>query len=116
LFERAASLDQYWQDAAHALKDARHVVDIRNLGLVAGIELEPRRGAPGRRAYETFVKSFEAGVLIRYNRRHDRLLAAADHRETADRQDFRNYPVDPQRAGLDRALTPITSLTTSRRR
>src|SRR5439155_19331793 len=66
LFERAASLDAYWQDAAHALKDARHVVDIRNLGLVAGIELEPRRGAPGRRAYETFVKSFEAGVLIRY--------------------------------------------------
>ncbi len=66
LFERAASLDQYWQDAAHALKDARHVVDIRNLGLVAGIELEPRRGAPGQRAYETFVKSFEAGVLIRY--------------------------------------------------
>src|SRR5438552_1551034 len=66
LFERAASLDAYWQDAAHALKDARHVVDIRNLGLVAGIELEPRKGAPGRRAYETFVKSFEAGVLIRY--------------------------------------------------
>src|SRR5213079_475897 len=66
LFERAASLDAYWQDAAHALKDARHVVDIRNLGLVAGVELEPRRGAPGRRAYETFVKSFEAGVLIRY--------------------------------------------------
>jgi beta-alanine--pyruvate transaminase len=66
LFERAASLEPYWQDAAHALKDARHVVDIRNLGLVAGIELEPRRGAPGRRAYETFVKSFEAGVLIRY--------------------------------------------------
>src|SRR5882762_2709727 len=32
LFERAASLDPYWQDAAHALKDARHVVDIRNLG------------------------------------------------------------------------------------
>jgi beta-alanine--pyruvate transaminase len=66
LFERAASLDQYWQDAAHALKGARHVVDIRNLGLVAGIELEPRPGAPGKRAYEVFVKSFEAGVLIRY--------------------------------------------------
>ena len=42
------------------------MVDIRNLGLVAGIELEPRRGAPGKRAYEVFVKSFEAGVLIRY--------------------------------------------------
>jgi beta-alanine--pyruvate transaminase len=66
LFERAASLDKYWEDAAHALKDARHVVDIRSLGLVAGIELEPRPGAPGKRAYEAFVKSFEAGVLIRY--------------------------------------------------
>src|SRR5437879_6460036 len=66
LLERAASLDAYWQEAAHALKDARHVVDIRNLGLVAGVELEPRRGAPGKRAYEVFVKSFEAGVLIRY--------------------------------------------------
>jgi beta-alanine--pyruvate transaminase len=66
LFERAASLDKYWEDAAHALKDARHVVDIRSLGLVAGIELEARPGAPGKRAYEAFVKSFEAGVLIRY--------------------------------------------------
>jgi len=66
LLERAASLEKYWEDAAHALKDARHVVDIRNLGLVAGIELEPRPGAPGKRAYEVFVKSFEAGVLIRY--------------------------------------------------
>ena len=40
--------------------------DIRNLGLVAGIELEPRDGAPGARAYEAFVKCFEAGVLVRY--------------------------------------------------
>ena len=38
---------------------------MRNFGLMAGIELEPRAGAPGRRAYEAFVKAFEAGVLIR---------------------------------------------------
>ncbi len=40
--------------------------DVRNLGLVAGIELQSRDGAPGARAYEVFVKCFEAGVLIRY--------------------------------------------------
>jgi beta-alanine--pyruvate transaminase len=65
LLERAAALETYWEDAAHALKDARHVVDVRNCGLVAAIELEPRAGAPGKRAYEVFVKSFESGVLIR---------------------------------------------------
>ncbi|HEY3597433.1 MAG TPA: aminotransferase class III-fold pyridoxal phosphate-dependent enzyme, partial [Paraburkholderia sp.] len=49
-----------------ALRDATHVKDIRNLGLVAGIELEPRDGAPGARGYEAFVKCFEAGVLVRF--------------------------------------------------
>jgi beta-alanine--pyruvate transaminase len=65
LLTRAASLEPYWEAAAHALKGARHVVDIRNCGLIAAIELEPRAGAPGRRAYEAFVKAFESGVLIR---------------------------------------------------
>jgi beta-alanine--pyruvate transaminase len=66
LFERAASLAPAFEAAVHALRDAKHVKDIRNLGLVAGIELEPREGAPGARAYEAFVKCFEAGVLIRF--------------------------------------------------
>ena len=65
LLTRGASLEKYWEDAAHALKDSRHVVDIRNCGLIAGIELEPRADAPGRRAYEIFLKALEAGVLIR---------------------------------------------------
>jgi len=65
LLTRAASLDKHWQDAAHALKGTRHVIDIRNCGLIAGIELEPRPGAPGARGYEAFVKAFEDGVLIR---------------------------------------------------
>lgn len=66
LFDRAASKAQKFEDAAHALRDAPYVKDIRNLGLVAGIELESREGAPGARAYEIFVKCFEAGVLVRY--------------------------------------------------
>ncbi len=65
LLTRAASLEHYWEDAAHSLKGARHVIDIRNCGLVAAIELEPREAAPGRRGYEAFVRAFEGGVLIR---------------------------------------------------
>jgi beta-alanine--pyruvate transaminase len=65
LFNRAAGLADYWQDAAHSLKGARHVIDIRNLGLVAGIELAPRPGKPTARAFEIFIKCFEKGLLIR---------------------------------------------------
>jgi beta-alanine--pyruvate transaminase len=66
LFERAASMAPKFEAAAHALRDAKYVKDVRNLGMVAGIELESRDGAPGARAYEAFVKCFEAGVLIRF--------------------------------------------------
>jgi beta-alanine--pyruvate transaminase len=65
LLTRAAALEKQWEDGAHALKGAPHVIDIRNLGLMAAIELEPRPGAPARRAYEVFLRAFEAGVLIR---------------------------------------------------
>jgi beta-alanine--pyruvate transaminase len=65
LFERAASLESYWADAVHSLRGAPHVVDIRSMGIVAGIELEPRPKAPTARAFETFLKCFEAGVLVR---------------------------------------------------
>ena len=65
LFERAASLAPYWEDAVHSLRGTRHVVDVRNLGLVAGIELESRAGRPGSRAFEVFTRAFEENVLIR---------------------------------------------------
>jgi beta-alanine--pyruvate transaminase len=66
LFARADRLAPTFERAAHALANAAHVIDVRNLGLVAAIELEPRADAPGTRAYEVFVKCFEAGVLVRY--------------------------------------------------
>src|SRR5262245_1111152 len=65
LFERANDLAQYWEDAVHALKGTKNVIDLRNLGLLCGIELEPRPGKPGARAFESFVKSYEDGLLIR---------------------------------------------------
>jgi beta-alanine--pyruvate transaminase len=65
LFERARSLSGYFGQAVHGLRGTRHVIDIRNLGLVAGIELEPRAGAPGARATEIFHRCFDDGLLIR---------------------------------------------------
>jgi beta-alanine--pyruvate transaminase len=65
LLTRGAELAKTWEDAVHSLRSVPGVIDIRNLGLVAGIELQPRAGAPGARAYEVFVKAFEKGILVR---------------------------------------------------
>jgi beta-alanine--pyruvate transaminase len=65
LLTRAATLAPYWEDAVHALRGLPHVIDLRNIGLMAGIEFEPRPGKPGTRAYDAFVKAFEQGLLIR---------------------------------------------------
>ncbi|MGE5639842.1 MAG: aminotransferase class III-fold pyridoxal phosphate-dependent enzyme, partial [Clostridia bacterium] len=66
LLTRAASLEKVFEGAIHSLKGEKHVIDARNLGLMGAVELEPRAGQPGKRAYEAFLKCFEAGVLVRY--------------------------------------------------
>ena len=65
LFERADKISGYWEDAVHSFKGVRHVIDVRNLGLVAGIELESIAGKPGKRAFDCFTKCYENGLLIR---------------------------------------------------
>ncbi|HVJ53291.1 MAG TPA: aspartate aminotransferase family protein [Aliidongia sp.] len=65
LFARAAEMAPYFEEGAHSLRGLPNVIDIRNIGLVAGIELAPRPGKPGARAYEALVKCFEQGLLIR---------------------------------------------------
>ena len=65
LFDRAAALAPAFEAAVHRLAGARHVIDVRNLGMVAGIELAPRDGAPGARAMELFHACFDGGVLVR---------------------------------------------------
>ncbi|TAK42730.1 MAG: aminotransferase class III-fold pyridoxal phosphate-dependent enzyme, partial [Betaproteobacteria bacterium] len=65
LLTRVGEIAQYWEDAAHALKDCPNVVDIRNIGLIAAVELAPRAGAPGARGFEAHVKAFEKGAYIR---------------------------------------------------
>ena len=65
LLTRGAELAPVWQDALHSLKGEPHVVDIRNIGLVGAIELEPIAGQPTKRAFSAFLKCFEDGYLIR---------------------------------------------------
>ncbi len=65
LMTRAAGLAEYWQDAIHSLKGSRHVIDIRNLGLIGAVELQGVEGQPTKRAFEAFLKCYERGLLIR---------------------------------------------------
>jgi beta-alanine--pyruvate transaminase len=54
-----------FEQAVHSLKELPHVVDVRNIGLVAGIELAPIAGEPGKRAFSVFLDCWEQGVLVR---------------------------------------------------
>jgi beta-alanine--pyruvate transaminase len=65
IFAQAREHEGLFENAIHSLRDARHVVDIRNFGLMGAIELAPREGAPGARGLEVHRKCFEAGVLVR---------------------------------------------------
>lgn len=65
LLTRGAELAGYWEEAVHSLRDLPLVRDCRNLGLIAGIELEPIAGAPTKRAFAAFLKAYDAGLLIR---------------------------------------------------
>jgi beta-alanine--pyruvate transaminase len=65
LLTRAKEMAPAFESGVHALRGLPHVIDIRNYGLVAGIELEPVAGSPGTRAFSVFLKCFERGLLIR---------------------------------------------------
>jgi beta-alanine--pyruvate transaminase len=65
LLSRARLLAPAFEQAVHSLRGLPHVIDVRNYGLVAGIELDPIAGSPGARAFGVFLKCFERGLLIR---------------------------------------------------
>lgn len=65
LLTRASDLAQYWEDSLHGLADHPYVIDIRNIGLIGAIELQPIEGAPTKRAFSAFLKAFEKGYMIR---------------------------------------------------
>jgi beta-alanine--pyruvate transaminase len=65
LFERAAAIAPYWEEALHALKGLPHVIDIRNMGLIGAVELDPIAGEPTKRAFNAFLAAYDKGILIR---------------------------------------------------
>jgi beta-alanine--pyruvate transaminase len=65
LFQRAKELAPYWADAVHSLKGLPTVIDIRTYGLMACVEYEPIPGSPGKRGFDTFLRCFESGALVR---------------------------------------------------
>ena len=66
LFERAKALEPKLADAAMSLKGLPNVVDIRTVGLAAGIDLAPRPDGAGKRAFEALDRAFnEQSLMIR---------------------------------------------------
>ena len=65
LFERARSLEGYFEDGLHSLKGEPYVIDVRNFGLIGAVELEPIKGQPTARAVQLFVHCFDNGVSVR---------------------------------------------------
>ncbi len=66
IFDNAKRLSPVFEAAAHGLQGLPHVIDVRNLGIVAGVELASRDNAVGARAAEVFQRCYDAGVLLRY--------------------------------------------------
>ncbi len=65
LLTRGAEIGEYFADALHGLKGLPHVIDVRNIGLVGAVELEPIAGAPAKRAFAAFLEAYERGIMIR---------------------------------------------------
>ena len=65
LLTRAKQMAPAFEQAVHSVRGLPHVIDVRNYGLVAGIELDPIAGSPGARAFGVYLKCFERGLLIR---------------------------------------------------
>jgi len=65
LLTRAAEIGPYFEQKVHSLRGEPHVIDVRNHGLVAGIELQPLPDAPTRRAFGVFLDCWSHGVMLR---------------------------------------------------
>ena len=65
LLTRGAEMATTFENAVHSLKGLPNVIDVRNIGLVGGIELAPIAGEPGKRAFSVFLDCWDKGVLVR---------------------------------------------------
>ena len=66
LLEQSAALAPHFQSVIHDLKTAKHVVDIRNCGLIGAIQLAARDGDPSIRPFEVGTALWKAGFYVRF--------------------------------------------------
>ena len=65
LLTRAGEIGAYFAEGVHSLRGEPNVIDVRNIGLVGGIELSALPGEPTKRAFNVFLDCWEKGLLIR---------------------------------------------------
>ena len=65
LFDRAAGLSDYFQDAMFSLKDLECIKDIRGFGFMNGVELKPD-GAPGVLGTRMQKQLFWSGLHVKF--------------------------------------------------
>ena len=66
LFERGLQIEKWLEEAVHTLRDAPFVVDIRNAGAAAAIDIEPAAGTPGKRGHEAIRRAFfDENIVLR---------------------------------------------------
>ncbi|MDO9093521.1 MAG: aspartate aminotransferase family protein [Rubrivivax sp.] len=65
LLTRAGEMQDYFAQGVHSLKGEPNVIDVRNIGLVGGIELSPLAGEPTKRGFNVFLDCYDKGLLIR---------------------------------------------------
>ena len=64
--QRVRELAPVLENAVHALKGTKHVADVRNFGLAAGITIAPAPGEPAKRPYQVAMALYEKGFYVRY--------------------------------------------------
>ncbi len=100
LLTRAADMAGYWADGVHSLKGLPHVIDLRNLGLIGAVELEPDPGQAGAARLPDLRACLRERPAGACDRRHHRDVAAADHREEPHRPGLRHLRRGAQGTGV----------------
>lgn len=66
MVDKVKALSPYFENAVHGLKGAKHITDIRNYGLAAGLTIEALPGEPAKRPYEIAMAMLAKGFYVRY--------------------------------------------------
>ncbi len=64
IIEKTKVLEKVFEDGVHSYKGMPGILDIRNCGLAAVIDLEPIAGKPGLRGMQVLESCIENGILV----------------------------------------------------